>query len=160
MDLYFVRHGRAVDVNHHASDQTRPLTNQGIERTYQVAVALRKLGVTWEVTLSSPLVRALETANIFEDVGLTQRVDLFAPLAPGGAFTDFKDWLSEQDQPRSLALVGHQPDLGFWIEELLYGQAQGRIALKRSGVARLEWSAGQAELLWLLAPKVLPVGKP
>ncbi|WP_287130360.1 phosphohistidine phosphatase SixA [Candidatus Cyanaurora vandensis] len=155
MDLYFVRHGLALDRSSSQPDMTRPLTREGMQRTRQMAHALKRLGVTWDLLLTSPVVRAMETALLLEEVGLTAALRVYAPLAPGGDITLFKDWLTTQEPlPTAIALVGHQPDLGHWIELLLYGQPYGQILLKKSGVARLAWQLEGAQLLWLLPPKL------
>ncbi|WP_218082559.1 phosphohistidine phosphatase SixA [Anthocerotibacter panamensis] len=153
MDLFFVRHGLAVDKA--IPDMTRPLTREGVRRTRKVAEFLKSHGVYWEMLLTSPLVRALETAHVLQDAGLSKQLEIFAPLAPGGDFRLFQDWLNEQEPKSTAALVGHRPDLGLWVEQLVYGQASGKLVLKKSGVARVLWEPDQAELLWLLTPGLM-----
>jgi len=153
MDLFFIRHSNAVDRSD-LPDLTRPLTQEGIDRAQRCARLLKNLGVKWDILLTSPLVRALETAHILQEAALAQRLEVYQPLIPGGNFSQFQEWLKEQSPKSTLALVGHQPDLGYWVEMLLYGEAHGRIDLKKCGVARIWWEPSQAELLWLLPPRV------
>ena len=64
MELYFLRHGIAADEGPADSgDAGRPLTEQGIKKMKEAARGLRRLGVRPEVLLSSPLVRARQTAG-------------------------------------------------------------------------------------------------
>ncbi len=151
MNLFFVRHGLAVA--DHLPDQTRPLTSEGIERTRAAAKFLKKNNLSWDVMLTSPLIRALETAQILQDAGVSQQLKIFTPLEPGGDFGRLK-YLTIEESIKSVALVGHQPDLGHWIEMMLFGKIQEKILLKKSGIAHLQWKKGEAELLWLLSPKL------
>ena len=66
MDLYFLRHGKAADVDGSAvlDDFSRPLTRRGIEELEAEADALRRLGVKFDLVLTSPLQRALETCRL------------------------------------------------------------------------------------------------
>jgi len=154
MDLYFVRHGTAVERSEDLPDTTRPLTHEGLDRTRSLARLLKRMGIRWDVLLTSPLVRTVETAQLLVDAGIASEIVLYPPLAPGGDFQLFKAWLGEHPSG-VVALVGHQPDLGAWLELLLVGESKGAIPLKKSGVARLEWQKTYGELRWLLPPKVL-----
>jgi len=137
------------------TDATRPLTREGIERTRQAADFLKKLEITWDVLWTSPLVRAMETAFLFQDAGLVSALKIYSPLLPGGDFELFQAWLvTGENLPSAMALVGHQPDLGHWVERLLYGTSKGCLPLKKSGIARLDWQPQEAELLWLVSPKL------
>lgn len=165
----FLRHGIAAERDPAREDAQRALTPEGRERTTAVIQRLQALGWSWQVVLTSPLTRAQQTAQIAYDLGLAQQIQLFPALAPGGAFTELVQWHQHQHQHqlRSVAVVGHQPDLGRWIELALWGQNLGVsgpepevIRLKKAGVARVEFPAGQIQaqagvLCALLRPKLL-----
>ena len=117
MDIYFIRHGIAADPSEYEYDRDRPLTAKGREKTEQVAEKIRRIGVTFDLILTSPLVRAKQTAQILLEVGLTDLVEEFIPLSPGGNLQEFLQTWSESDYGKTegaIALVGHQPDLTDW----------------------------------------------
>ncbi len=160
--LYFIRHGIAAEPENYPQDEDRPLTDKGQKKTRQVAQRLRELDLTVDLILTSPLLRAHQTALILQEMGLTPEVKLSTSLAPGG---DINNWLSWLTQWRSqggthLGLVGHQPDLGHWAEILIWGEMRERLVLKKAGIVGLNLlhsgdSVGNSELFWLTSPKLL-----
>jgi len=99
------------------------------------------------------------------DVGLTQTLETFPPLAPGGNIKDWVQWWENWQAERSndsgmIALVGHQPDLGNWAELLVWGKTQQKLVVKKAGVIGLncpddQSPLGQSELFLLTSPKWL-----
>ena len=67
MNLYIMRHAEAEDEAESGDDEARPLTVRGRERTRDAAGGLRALGVRFEAILTSPLLRAAETAGLVAD---------------------------------------------------------------------------------------------
>ena len=158
MQLSLMRHGIAVDRAEGLPDFERPLTPKGRKRTQQVVQWLRARGDRWDALLSSPLLRARQTATIAQQGGLAPEVEIFDALAPGGSFGELVDWRRSQPGMEAIAVVGHQPDLGEWVELALWGQANGCIQLKKAGVAIVEFPAGRLRvgggvLRELLTPK-------
>ncbi len=163
----FLRHGIAVERDLYQEDAHRPLTSEGRQRTEAVIRRLKSLGWSWQVALTSPLLRAQQTAQIAQQVGVVDQILEFPALAPGGEFSDLVHWHQDHPQIYSLGLVGHQPDLSQWIERCLWGQAWGAteqgpevIRLKKAGIARVEFPGGQIKprsgvLCALLRPKLL-----
>ncbi|MEO1094427.1 MAG: phosphohistidine phosphatase SixA [Cyanobacteria bacterium J06638_28] len=162
-DLYFIRHGIAVERGLYAEDAERPLTAKGQGRTRQVAQRLKDLGCEVDCILSSPLVRAQQTADILLSVGLAQRAETLVMLAPGGDLQRWLAWLAQwqTEHPRSaLALVGHEPDLSTWAQHLVMGQVSDRWILKKAGVIGVQVpeadiAIGQGQLFWLTPPRLL-----
>lgn len=163
MEIYFIRHGIAAERAEYTQDEIRPLTEQGKEKTIKVAQRLQRIGLNFDLMLTSPLVRARTTAEILQKAGLTKQILEYPPLAPGGDFDSWVSWLlnSEYNQRQSnLALVGHQPDLGNWAEMLVWGSAQEKLELKKAGVIGLELPengspVGNSILFLLTSPKWL-----
>jgi phosphohistidine phosphatase len=164
MELYLIRHGIAADRQAYANDQERPLTDKGRQKTGKVAKQLRQQGLHFDLILTSPLIRAKETAAILQDADLSSQVEEFTSLAPGGEINTWVSWLKEQQQNTSdnpcVALVGHQPDLGNWAETLVWGEAKEKLVLKKAGVIGLnipetEIPIGHSELFLLISPKWL-----
>ncbi|WP_413163816.1 phosphohistidine phosphatase SixA [Capilliphycus salinus ALCB114379] len=160
--LYLIRHGIAADRELYEIDEERPLTKEGARKTRKVAQKLVELNLKFEIVLSSPLVRARQTADILKSVGLSDRVEEFPPLAPEGEINFWLDWYRNWSQTgkESLALVGHQPDLGNWAEMLIWGDVRGALVVKKAGIIGISLPEtgspiGNSQLLWLSPPKFL-----
>lgn len=140
MKVYLIRHGIAAEKDTYADDQKRPLTDKGCQKTIQVAQRLLAIGVKFDLILSSPLVRAKETAEILQNQGLSSGIEYFPPLQPDGAIEQWLEWLQQdkvQNNDSSVGLVGHQPDLGNWAEKLVWGTTKGQIIVKKAGIIGL-----------------------
>ncbi len=165
MQIYLIRHGIAADRNAQTTDAERPLTEGGRKKTKRVAQRLADLGVRFDALLASPLVRAEQTAAILQGMGLAARYELFTPLAPGGDIHLWVNWYQLQTY-NAIALVGHQPDLGQWAEQLVWGDqgANGdRLILKKAGIIGIKLNpngnpVGNGELFLLTSPKWLLAG--
>ncbi|MCS6814607.1 MAG: phosphohistidine phosphatase SixA [Cyanobacteria bacterium] len=174
MELYLIRHGIAAERGTYANDADRPLTTTGIKRTQQVAQRLVELLGRFDYLLTSPLVRAQQTADILRRQGLCDRVEQVDWLSPDGAFDQGLAWLAawlettqtpDADSPQRIAFVGHQPDLGYWAERLVWGQTKGAIVLKKAGIVGIllpdltqkpiRQLSGNGQLIWLTSPKLL-----
>src|SRR4051794_25504962 len=113
MEIYLLRHGDAVDrlTGGYARDEERPLTEAGREEAQVAGEALAGLGETIDLVLTSPLVRAEQTAGIAAKVVRPARgPEHCAALAPGGDPEEIVAALVA-DGTRSALLVGHMPDL-------------------------------------------------
>jgi phosphohistidine phosphatase len=163
--VYLIRHGIAVDRTPSQPDETRPLTEEGKKKTKKIAQQIQNVGVTFDLILASPLVRAQQTAEILREIGLTQTVEIFPPLAPGGDIQAWVQWWQgwQKERPKAagtIALVGHEPDLGNWAELLIWGQAQQKFVVKKAGVIGLNCPdqtspLGHSELFLMTPPKWL-----
>lgn len=159
--LYLIRHGIAVERNPSLKDEARPLTERGTEKTQTVAQRLKEIQIKFDIILTSPLLRARQTATILQNAGLTDKLEEFSPLSPGGSPQLWVDWwLNSQyhHHNSSLAVVGHQPDLGNWAEIFLWGQVQGTLVVKKAGIIGLNLPlssnpVGESELFLLTPPK-------
>jgi phosphohistidine phosphatase len=163
MELYLLRHGIAVKSDTYLKDEERPLSEKGTQKTKKVAQRLYEIGLRWDLILSSPLVRSRQTAEILQQVGMSDRVEEFAPLAPNGDLQAWVSWCLEHRYNESesrIALVGHQPDLGKWAEILVWGITQEKLIVKKAGLIGLklppkETPIGNSELFLLTSPKWL-----
>jgi phosphohistidine phosphatase len=162
--LYLVRHAIAAERGDDWPDDTkRPLTQKGIARMRQVIRGLRALDVEVDVVLTSPLVRARQTADLLV-AGLRPAPDaaLLAPLAPGGTPTAVVKNMDTSGPAATFMLVGHEPglgELGAWLTG-----AREPLAFKKGGVCRIDFpdgpAAAQGRLVWLATPAMLrAVGK-
>ncbi|KIH77851.1 phosphohistidine phosphatase, SixA [Geoalkalibacter ferrihydriticus] len=154
MQLFLVRHAKAVERSFDIPEENRYLTPEGRERFRSAAASLRKKGMAPEVIVSSPLVRAVQTAEILADAlsfkGLLPVDEL---LAPGFSLAQLRKLLARHPGVNSLACVGHEPDLGEIGGALL--KVSEAFSLSKGGVLALEWEPQAEEqgarFLWLLA---------
>lgn len=158
MILYLVRHGIAVDRTDPKSppEPERPLTAKGVQKSRQAALGLADLGVKPDVILTSPFVRAAQTAEIFaEALGIPQdKIRACEALKPAGNPADvLKD--AVRLKAKEAMCFGHAPHLDQMIAQL--AGARGMFtSLKKAGVACLEQgTGGRWELLWIVTPKML-----
>ncbi len=161
MELYLIRHGIAAVRGTYTNDDERPLVTKGISKTQEVAQKLRSIGLEFDLILSSPLVRAFQTAEILLEADLSSNLEPFTPLQPGGKIQEWLHWLQERRNNNSLntlALVGHQPDLGNWAEMLVWGSIRNQIIVKKAGIVGLRLPdsteiLGNSDLFLLTSPK-------
>jgi phosphohistidine phosphatase len=155
MILYFLRHGLASDSDTWAGDDCeRPLTNEGLMLMKTSANTLKKIGVKIDVILSSPLKRAVQTAQIAA-TALGPDVIQDERLAYGFSLESLSEIIAEHPQSTAIMLVGHEPDFSSLVSALTGGS---EIIMKKGGLARvdlIESSPLKGELVWLLPPKVL-----
>ena len=162
VELLLLRHGIAEERCPERVDGERALTAVGRSRTRAVAERLVQLGLGCDQLVTSPLVRARQTADIALAAGLlvegspSLRVD--AALAPGGdplpLVAEFQRAAPAQNRLQRLALVGHEPDLGALAAQLI-GAPEGAIVLKKAGIALLLLGPGRGQLKLLMAPRQL-----
>jgi len=160
MNIYLIRHALAEDETPEKEDSQRALTDKGAKKMRQIAKGLRKLGVEFNVILSSPYLRAKETAEILGDVfKIKKQVVLSDNLMPMGDPDLLIAEINEKYAVDTIALVGHEPYLTRLVSLLSAQAAPVDITLKKGGVCRLVADdlhhAHQATIEWLLAPGVL-----
>jgi phosphohistidine phosphatase len=160
MELYIIRHGIAADPQDFETDEARPLTKEGERKTQKIAKRLAKFGLSFDIIFTSPLVRARQTAEILQDVGLGNHIRECPALAPDGDIHHWLAQLAELTDCQRMAIVGHQPDLSHWAEILVWGEAKGNIALKKAGamgitLPQTDSPIGRSSLFWLTSPRFL-----
>lgn len=157
--LYLIRHGLAAERgSDYPDDSKRPLTSAGISAMRKEARALVDLDVTFDVIISSPLVRARQTADVLAQ-GLPAKpaIVLTDSLSPAGSQASFFQELSRHMRKANIAIVGHEPNLGELAARLL--GAKGTIELKKGAVCRIDFEVfppkGLGTLRWLATPRML-----
>jgi phosphohistidine phosphatase len=158
-ELYLIRHGVAEAQGDAWPDDTkRPLTDEGMSRLRRGARSLAALGVSFDVVLTSPLVRTKQTADIVAGAFDPRPPIVTADaLAPGGSVQAVLADLDRQSRRKRIALVGHEPGIG----ELAARLAGSRhpFEFKKGAVCRIDVetlpAAGPGTLRWFLTPKIL-----
>lgn len=158
--LYLVRHAIAFerDSDKWPDDAKRPLTHKGIARMRDVVDGLLDLNVELDLVVTSPLVRAKQTADVIL-AGLPDPPNLIVSdsMSPNGSPAAVAELLSHHTKLENIALVGHEPsigELGAWLTG-----AKNALAFKKGGVACIEMPtlplAGPGQLIWLATPRML-----
>jgi|SRR5690349_4239485 len=162
MNLYVVRHAIAVQrgTPGYDDDSQRPLTDKGRKKMKKIVKGLRQLDIELDAILSSPYVRARDTAKILASgFNLDNQLSFSDNLIPPGNFEALMDEIHEKYAVENLALVGHEPMLSSFVSWLTTGNPEARITLKKGGVALLSAENldqdHQATLEWLLTPALM-----
>src|ERR1700693_2705024 len=161
MELLIVRHAIALerDRERWRDDGVRPLSPAGIKQSRKAAPGLKEYSRAPDRVLTSPLVRARQTAQILTDVaGWPQAVEApeLSPQTPALAVLT----LLAKDRSKVVAVVGHQPGLGALLTACLLGDGEVLpIEMKKNAVACVSFEgpprAGRAALKWLATPRML-----
>jgi len=164
IELYLIRHGLAEDRGEQwPDDAKRPLTQDGIAKLRRAAKALTRLEVVLDVMVTSPLVRARQTAEVIAG-GLAPHPHIVVAesLAPGASPAAVLADLEKQAKRSRVALVGHEPGIGELAARLV--GTRHPIAFKKGAICRIDVEAlppsGPGELRWFLTPRIMKsVGK-
>jgi phosphohistidine phosphatase len=158
-ELYLVRHGLAEERGDTwPDDAKRPLTDEGMSKMRKAVRGLARLGVSVDVVLTSPLVRARQTAEIVA-AGLSPRPSLVSidSLAPDGTYASVIADLDKHAKKTRIALVGHEPNIGELAARLI--GSRHAIDFKKGAVCRIDVEAlppsGPGDIRWLLTPKIM-----
>ena len=113
MDIYLIRHGAAVDLDTEIVEEGfRYLNNEGRRQTEDVARTLKKLKTKFDVIFSSPLVRAVQTAEIFAGVlNHKGEIKTTIELIGGHSPVKFRSLIHRNTRYKSIACIGHAPDV-------------------------------------------------
>lgn len=158
MHCILFRHGIAMDREEwEGPDSQRPLTAKGAEKTRQAAAGLTEVAAPPTHVLSSPYLRAKETAKLVRDAfGLRQELQLCDELLPDSPPDKLLVLLNSLPQDASVICVGHEPHLGEAAGLLLFGEPVAGLALKKAGACAVAFDgapkAGKGILQWWLPP--------
>jgi len=158
MLLYVLRHAIAVERGA-GSDAARALSPKGRKTMRKVARGMKALEIEFDLILSSPFLRARETAEIVAaEWGNERPVEFSGHLRPGRDPAAFIAGLAKRGG-RSVLVVGHEPQLSQMISFLLTGQRTLPLRMKKGGLCacsvRFLRHGHRATLEWLLTPSQL-----
>src|SRR5882757_332398 len=161
MELYIVRHGIAIDREDPKSpaDPERYLTEDGIDKTKQIAKRVAGFKIRPNLLISSPYVRAMQTAEIFASAldYAKQKIRRSDSLLPGTEPSHFFKEIAKDKNSSVIFCFGHAPQLDDLIAAAINSKHQVT-ELKKSGVAAIELkrlTPPSGHLLWLATPKLL-----
>ena len=165
MILYILRHGSAGTRRANpVLDLRRPLDKQGKKDCLLLGNTLSSMKVSFDLVVSSPLKRSLQTASLVgTETGYEQKILLSDALAPAATFQQFQKLLGECTGYESVLVVGHSPNLVQFLGLLMQPASVGEdctkrpaaIRLRKGAIARLNLERGAAVLQWMLDPRVV-----
>ena len=161
MELLLIRHAIAFerDRRRWRDDAARPLSPAGMRRARKAAAGLKEFSKAPDLLLTSPLLRAKQTARILTEVAGWPTPTEASELSPGERAPSVLALLGRV-RGKVVAIVGHQPELGALLTACLLGDGRAiPIEMKKNAVACVSFEgtarAGHAALKWLATPRML-----
>jgi len=160
MEIYVLRHGIAVPRGTPGyPNDDRPLTDDGIEKMKKSAEGIARIVNGFGAVISSPLIRALDTAKITaKAVDYKDEIIITDHLIPGASLRSLFKFVDGYKNKDRILLVGHEPQLGFAASKLI-GMDSPVILFKKGGICRIDISSlssgEKGILIWCLTPKQL-----
>ncbi|WP_367182484.1 histidine phosphatase family protein [Edaphobacter sp.] len=160
MNLFILRHASAgVRRANPLLDVKRPLDKDGKRHCILLAQTLNALKIQFDLIVSSPLKRSVQTASLIgTETGYESRILLSNALAPDASFRDFQKLLSECRLQENLLVVGHNPNISQFLAQLLVPASSSTmplIRMRKGSVARVSMARPAASMQWLLDPRMV-----
>jgi phosphohistidine phosphatase len=159
MNLFILRHASAgLRRANPLLDVKRPLDKEGKRHCLQLAHILNALNIQFDLVVSSPLKRSVQTASLVgTETGYESQILISNALAPDATLRDFQRLLSECRLQENLLVVGHNPNISQFLGAMLVPPTMGtpRIRLRKGSLARISLTRGPATMQWLLDPRTV-----
>ncbi len=165
LDVYLMRHASAGTRRLNPKlDVKRPLDKDGKRHCLQLASVLSGLKISFDLIISSPLKRCLQTAQLVgTEMGYEAKILHAQALEPGADFAQFQRLLHECRSYENVLMVGHDPTLTNFLGKLIAskssheddGTGTASVRLRKGSVARVTLERGPAMLKWLLDPRIV-----
>jgi phosphohistidine phosphatase len=160
MNLFILRHASAgTNRANPLLDAKRPLDKDGKRHTLQLAYILNSMKISFDLIVSSPLKRCLQTATLIgTESGYEAPVVLSKGLAPEARLPDFQRLLNEFQGRENVLVVGHNPNLQSFLGSLLVPaepRTVAQVRLRKGSLARLNLTRGPATMQWLIDPRMV-----
>jgi len=160
MNIYILRHGLAAERGspEYANDADRPLTSEGARKMWKIADGMKALDLKFDLILSSPYVRARQTAEIVAQAfNIRETLKFSETLQPDGDQSAMIELLNRTEEVENPLLAGHEPYLSALISMLISGKSDSSVVMKKAGLCKLSAESLKygrcASLRWLLTPK-------
>ncbi len=158
MELYLIRHADAVPLGEGGvtEDADRPLTPKGEDQAKKAGKGLERMGMRPDVVVTSPLLRARQTADLLVGaLGLPRpEIEVSEELAPDGKRRRLSRYIKDMGKAK-VVLIGHQPDLGT-LAAWLIGSKKAQVEIAKAGVAHITCEAGPGKGKGILVELVKP----
>jgi len=156
MILYLMRHADAGAFRENpALDAKRGLVKEGKEQCMLMARTLSALKVQVDLVVSSPLKRALQTAQfVGTELGYDAKVEISPGLAPEASFAEFQEMIAKYAGREGVLAVGHNPNLFQFLGRLITGNGGAAIRMRKGSIARVDMDRHPPRLQWLIDPRL------
>lgn len=155
MILYLMRHANAgLRRDNPLLDKKRGLVKEGKDQCMLMARVLGAVGAQIDVIVSSPLKRALQTAQfVGTELGYDAKVEISQSLEPGANYATFQDLLAKYQDREGILVVGHNPNLFQFLGKLITGNGGAAIRLRKASIAKVDMEHHPPRLQWLIDPR-------
>jgi phosphohistidine phosphatase len=156
MNLYLMRHADAgLPRGNPILDAKRSLVNDGKDQCILMAALLSAFKVQVDVILSSPLKRALQTAQLVgTEMGYEGKVEVCPALGMDASYVDFQRLLAKYADREGVLAVGHNPNLFTFLGRLVTGNGGANLRVRKGSVARIDLDRHPPQLQWLIDPRM------
>ena len=162
MNLFLLRHASAgLRRLNPLLDSKRPLDKEGKQHCLQLAHVLNALKINFDLVISSPLKRSLQTAQLVAtETGYETPILLSTALSPAANFADFQKLVQDHSDRENLLVVGHSPNIQQFLGSILAspaseGKSIPQLRMRKGTIARVAISKGPATLQGLWDPRVI-----
>ena len=157
MNLYILRHAsagtRRVDS---ALDVKRPLDKEGKEQCLLIGRYLGALRIQFDLIISSPLKRALQTASLVgTEVAYDSTIQISEAMSPSGSVSGFQALVGSLSTNENVLVVGHNPNLPQFLGSLVCAPKAASIRMRKGAIARVDLSQRPGQLVSLVDPRLL-----
>ncbi len=156
MNLYLMRHADAgLPRENPILDSKRGLVKDGKDQCILMAALLSAFKVQIDVVLSSPLKRALQTAQLVAtELGYDGKVEISPALKMDATYVDFQKMLAKYGECEGVLAVGHNPTLFQFLGRLVTGNGGANLRMRKGSVARIDLERHPPQLQWLIDPRM------
>lgn len=156
MNLYLMRHANAgIRRENPAIDAKRALVKEGKDQCILMARLLSALKVQADVIVSSPLKRALQTAQLVgTELGYEAKVEVSPALGPNADYAAFLQLVEKYSDREDVLMVGHNPNLFKFLGQLITGNGGAGVRMRKGTVARIAMDKHPPLLQWLIDPRM------
>jgi phosphohistidine phosphatase len=156
MNLYLMRHANAgLHRDNPVLDSKRGLIKEGKDQCMLMARFLSAIKVQVDVIVSSPLKRALQTAQfVGTEMGYEAKVEISPALAPEAEYADFQQLMAKYAGREGVLAVGHNPNIFQFLGRLVTGNGGANLRLRKGAIARVDLDRHPPQLQWLIDPRM------
>jgi phosphohistidine phosphatase len=166
MEIYIIRHSEAVELDNEIVEESfRYLSNAGRKKTIDVVSRLEELKVQFDVIISSPVVRAVQTAEIFANkLNHNCEIKTAIELIGGSTYSRFQQLLKRNSHYKRVAIVGHAPDVNNFTVAMIgkNNNKQLLINFKNTSICRVDYDVQEeaGKFIWFLKGDTLELINP
>jgi phosphohistidine phosphatase len=157
MNLYILRHASAgVRRADPTLDAKRPLDKEGKDQCLLIARYLNALRIQFDLIVSSPLKRALQTASLVgTEVAYDSKIQIAEAVSPAGNVPDFQTLVTTLAAYDNVLVVGHNPNLPEFLGSLICAPSAASIRMRKGAIARVDCTRRPGQLISLVDPRML-----